>query len=227
MARNGFHLRFAVGTANGPRSSVWRVRSYKSDVYIAPRDIMGSMKVSLHRDGNCFFKLTEQGHERASGCEKIPAIKWTRPRPDRLDASVALFITFPAEGLAPGDPVVETRPIIWLPAPAPGEAMKVGFFFLAGVPKGYAVRLGGEERELGYYHLDNGDALVVAARIIPYDVTGPFADLLEAKGFTAKVVVPGGAREPKQGEAMRGIFYGDPPASGAFELVNMVLRRAQ
>ena len=49
----GGHVRFALGTAEGPRSTVWSIKGAKKfdDVYIGPRDSMGVAKLSLHQSG--------------------------------------------------------------------------------------------------------------------------------------------------------------------------------
>jgi hypothetical protein len=46
-------IRFAVGTADGPRSGVWRLwtNGRKGDVYLASRHLGGTSKVSFHESG--------------------------------------------------------------------------------------------------------------------------------------------------------------------------------
>jgi hypothetical protein len=81
-------LRFAVGTADGPRSSrTWRlwVPKGKSDVYVSSRRIANSVKVSLHEPGPSRFALTsefvrEQEFVAPEGRDPRLAVEWNRPR---------------------------------------------------------------------------------------------------------------------------------------------------
>src|SRR6266508_4520912 len=60
MAGKRSQVRFAVGSPSGPRASVWRLWTQRSDVYMAVRSIGGIQKVSLHEDGNCFLAFTRE-----------------------------------------------------------------------------------------------------------------------------------------------------------------------
>ena len=53
-------LRFALGTADGPRSRTWRLRvpRGKSDVYVSNRRIANSIKVSMHEPGPSRYALS-------------------------------------------------------------------------------------------------------------------------------------------------------------------------
>ena len=52
-------IRFAVGAANGRRSSTWRVwGNKKGDFYFSTRTLGGIVKTSLHRDGTCHYGFT-------------------------------------------------------------------------------------------------------------------------------------------------------------------------
>ena len=50
-------VRFAVGSRDGARSSLWRVWTGKntSDVYVESRDVQGVMKFSLHESGDWHY----------------------------------------------------------------------------------------------------------------------------------------------------------------------------
>ena len=125
-------LRFAAGSRDGPRSSVWRVRFAPNDVYVWVRSGMKFSKISLHADRICLFKTTDEHRqsmeERGQVFRTDSFARWTRPV--SLDSGItpALLITMPTDFLrATGD--VPEKEIRWLkPAPA-GQAVKVGFFF--------------------------------------------------------------------------------------------------
>lgn len=67
---------------DGRRSAQWRVwtgsRNTRpsNDVYIAPRSLGGESKVSLHRDGSCFYKLTEVANPRARLGDRQAFHRW-------------------------------------------------------------------------------------------------------------------------------------------------------
>src|SRR4051794_32520708 len=80
-------LRFAVGTAGGPRSRTWRLWGPKGngDVYASSRRIANSVKVSLHEPGPSRFALTsefvrEQAFVAPEGRDPRLAVEWNRPR---------------------------------------------------------------------------------------------------------------------------------------------------
>jgi hypothetical protein len=77
-------LRFAVGSAIGPRSRTWRlwVPRRKSDVYLSSRRLANSVKVSLHEPGPARFALTSEFVRKGSwkapeGRDPRLAIEWT------------------------------------------------------------------------------------------------------------------------------------------------------
>jgi hypothetical protein len=54
-------LRCAVGSLNGPRSSIWRIwGNPKGDIYVAVRSLGGIIKASFHRDGKCQVGFTSE-----------------------------------------------------------------------------------------------------------------------------------------------------------------------
>jgi hypothetical protein len=57
-----FVARFGVGSADGPRSAVWRLWTGKgtSDVYVAARTLGGNLKVSLHESGVWRYAFTKE-----------------------------------------------------------------------------------------------------------------------------------------------------------------------
>ena len=123
-------LRFAVGSAIGPRSRTWRlwVPRHKSDVYISGRTLGNSVKVSLHEPGPSRFALTNEWIKRThfqapEGKDQRLAIEWEHPRPHppRLFAR-------PFSIIVPYDEVLdrkmpETGQVIWVPPPPEGTSI--------------------------------------------------------------------------------------------------------
>jgi hypothetical protein len=60
MASQRFDIRLAVGTAGGPRSSVWAFWSRKSEVYAAFAQMGGIEKFSFHTPNLCRRAFTKE-----------------------------------------------------------------------------------------------------------------------------------------------------------------------
>lgn len=123
-------LRFAVGSAIGPRARTWRlwVPRHKSDVYISGRTLGNSVKVSLHEPGPSRFALTTEWVRRTrfqvpEGKDQRLAVEWERPRP-RPPRQIAR----PFSIIVPYDEVLdrempETGQVIWVSPPPEGACI--------------------------------------------------------------------------------------------------------
>lgn len=69
MARE---IRFAVGSRDDLRSSVWRLWGNKNDLFLAARSTAGLSKISFHSSGICRHAVTSQ-------TPRVPLDKWMRP----------------------------------------------------------------------------------------------------------------------------------------------------
>lgn len=76
-------LRWAIGSREGPRSSVWRLwGNKKGDIYVAVRELGGIIKASFHRDGKCHVGFTSEFADEAKkrfGVTKRHWETWTLP----------------------------------------------------------------------------------------------------------------------------------------------------
>ncbi len=102
--------RFLVRAADGRRSATWRVwtgsRNSRptDDVYVAPRSLGGEVKVSLHRDGQCLYKLTQEANPRARLGDRQALQRWAIQEPVSGTAvRLGLRIRFPEDELVPQD----------------------------------------------------------------------------------------------------------------------------
>src|SRR5436309_6742905 len=96
MSTNEDALRVAVLENCKPLSGIWRIWRRNNDVYVAPRSVAGSFKVSLHESGKFRFRFTsdekaskflKEGQDRA-------VFKWPRPTHD-APIVILLQILFP------------------------------------------------------------------------------------------------------------------------------------
>lgn len=71
-------IRFAVGTLNDIRSSVWRIWSNKNDLYLAARSHAQISKFSFHESGSYRFAVNAKV-ERENDAGDRALYKWRRP----------------------------------------------------------------------------------------------------------------------------------------------------
>jgi hypothetical protein len=165
-------LRFAVGSATGPRSRTWRVwvPKGKSDVYVSSRRLGNSVKVSLHEPGPSRFALTREFVRIGSyqpPAERDPrlAVEWERPRPKpprQVARPFAIIVPWD-EVLERG--VEETGDVAWTPPPSEGMCVH---FDLVYTPAGVTVtghpgaRSMGTEL-VGKVELENGEQVFITS----------------------------------------------------------------
>lgn len=139
-------LRFAVGSATGPRSRSWRlwVPCGKSDVYISGRSLGASVKVSLHEPGPSRFALTSEWVQRTrfqapEGRDRRLAVEWVRPRPRRPRQIARPFsIIVPWDEVLPRERA-EPGQVAWVPPPPKGTCIHFDVIYTpaAAVIKGH------------------------------------------------------------------------------------------
>lgn len=185
MANRDQVLRFAVGTATGPRSRTWRlwVPKGKSDVYVSSRRLGNSVKVSLHEPGPARFALTQEFVDR--GTFQAPedrdprlAIEWERPRPRQPNGAVR-----PLALIVPWDEVQDrdddAGEVVWVPPPHEEEAIH---FDVVHVPVGMPVTGHPGARSMGtqlvgMVELENGERVYVTW--LPREIDAPLRENIE------------------------------------------------
>lgn len=189
---------------------------------------MGIFKASLHKDRNCFFKITTEHHKRmADAGVELPSVQpvvWKRPETPEKGLATAMVVTFPTIGLTAGGHVPD-RPIEWLD-PAPSDhAVKVGFFFtkfFSTQEAGTEVTLdpGAPTKYLAHVQLPNDETIILLASIHPFDAETFFHQFRE-KSVTAKPKFITEKQEFDESGHHRGIFWGDPYEEGFHEFVEV------
>lgn len=168
-------VRFAVGSAHGPRASVWRLWVNRNDVYVAARVAASEMKVSLHASGKWRSGFTDQHLQRANpliSLDRDRALdKWERPPQFAPGWTRAFTITVPASEIVASDVVVsDPDEIIWID-PLP-EGWATVFTVLLSAPdatgsegRGFATAAGREQftEVVAVIELKNGEHVWVVA----------------------------------------------------------------
>jgi hypothetical protein len=74
---SGNAIRWAIGSVDGPRGSMWRLwGNKKGDFYLSARTMGGILKTSFHKDGNCHSGFTSEYAAKA-GIKKRHMDRWT------------------------------------------------------------------------------------------------------------------------------------------------------
>jgi len=173
-------LRFAVGTATGPRSRTWRlwVPKSKSDVYVSSRRLSNSVKVSLHEPGPSRFALTKEFVNRGTfqppeDRDRRLAHEWERPRTRPPNSAVRpLALIVPWDEVRERD-VEESGDVVWVPPPAEGTAIHFDVVYVpVGMPvTGHPGARSMGTQLIGMVELENGERVYVTSLPREMDVT--------------------------------------------------------
>lgn len=167
-------LRFFVADEDDrPRSSLWRAFSHKDDVYLAPRNIAGALKLSVHRDGNCQYGTTAPYFRKAKerGIEEFPSLtRWRRPSTPEVGAVHLASILFPTDFLRSTTIAKPTKLKVALPLAPPGHAIEVMLLY-ANVEPSVAENLLRNRgiAAFGFMTLLCGEIAILAARQVPFE----------------------------------------------------------
>jgi hypothetical protein len=128
-------LRFSVQNPAGQRAATWKcwAPSTTDDVYLACREVGGTFKISLHQSGEWNTAFTPSFYDRAVRDEDTTARgrfldQWTRPSPIAPGVTLALRIVTPWSSVA--TPVIPSRRLVTIPAPADARAVETIIFLL-------------------------------------------------------------------------------------------------
>lgn len=197
-------LRFYIADEDGrPRSSLWRAFCHKDDVYVAPRILGGSLKLSIHRDGNCQYGTTGPYFQKAKerGIEEFPSLtRWRRPPTPEAGAVHLASILFPTDFLRSTTVATPTKLKFALPLAPPGHALEVMMFY-ANIEPSLAEQMLRDRgiTAFSYMTLLCGEIAILAARQVPFEAEF-IPDLKKAAGQMRPLL---GA--PALGEKMSGL----------------------
>jgi hypothetical protein len=185
-------IRFAVGSPDGPRSSIWRVWTERDgSVYLAVRKLAGRFKASLHPRGwRIAYASLSDAQRLALGTPPTDrAIDKFLPSPEVAPGVRRGFVVLiPSLGIsAPRDGEVANGDIHWLsPAPADHLVVEVSLFLLAGPTEGWPGRDSMGTQLLGSLPLQGDAAVWIVNRVI--EPSAPFLDNCKAAQAEAAAV---------------------------------------
>jgi hypothetical protein len=169
MTRKRFDIRVAIGTVDGPRSSVWHFWSRNSEVYVVHGGMGGIEKFSFHTPNVCRRAFTKE-HGKPSGLANRATHEWRRdPTPPESSKRVVrvLVVGFATDilstALAP-----PKHKVIWVEPAPPGGSTVLDLMFTRDAEATLLEALTSEPQHLGhrlvaYNPLPNGEAFCVTS----------------------------------------------------------------
>jgi hypothetical protein len=120
-------IRVAVGETSGKRSTVWKIWTQKSDVYIQSRMMGSDSKVSLHASGQCQWSDTSEWVSRQSEAKNSDRhiVKWNLPEILPGQTTHVFRIVIPHSELRQINIDEKLNKIVWLPEPNQGYATQI------------------------------------------------------------------------------------------------------
>lgn len=81
-------IRFAVGSRDDLRSSVWRLWGKSNDLFLTARSMAGESKISFHASGMYRYAIVSQ-------TPRLPIYRWTRPAPSPQGVTLIFNVIVP------------------------------------------------------------------------------------------------------------------------------------
>lgn len=133
-------VRFAVGTPDGPQSSIWRLWTDGDEVYLGARGVVDRLKVSLHQSCNWHHAFRDESAARSAAVEALERgrflNKWKRPPEFALGWTKAFQVVVPSsEVKRRPTPVDKPQGVRWV---LPGPPDTVTFFTVLFSPTNVA-----------------------------------------------------------------------------------------
>jgi hypothetical protein len=206
-------LRFAVIQDGKVASSIWRVwkARNKNDIYIAPRNIAGELKVSFHESGYAHLAVTKQSAAR-QGREIRPVIfKWQRPvlEADKIWPAASLLIA--PEFLSPTDGLLDENLLLLAP-PAIGKAYFVSFVFAKMAPADLSENF----KCLSRWPVSSNEFFATILSLIDFDASNFFQTV--NLSFRSEQIL---TLTNIGGPGLRALLYSDPNETGDLQLTDL------
>ena len=114
--------RFAVGSRDGPRSTIWKVWTYGDEAYLATRMFGSDSKVSFHASGQCQWSCTDTWVTRQPGRRNADRhiVRWSMCRPNSSQSELLFRIQIPVSEIRPQSPLDSKTKVFWVNGFPPG-----------------------------------------------------------------------------------------------------------
>jgi hypothetical protein len=124
-------VRFAVGSKDGPRSTVWKSWVQGSEIYITGKLFGSEAKVSLHSSGDCQWSCTDTWVRREPSRRNADRhiARWQMAYPDDNNAVLAFRVAIPVSELRPAPLGPGHKKAFWV-GNAPAESTVEFCFYI-------------------------------------------------------------------------------------------------
>lgn len=155
-------FRFAVGSRDGPRSTVWKCWVHGAEAYIAGRLFGTEAKISLYSSGECQWSCTDTWVRRDPSRRNADRhiARWKLTYPQDNNALLAFRVAIPASELRPQPVPPDQKKAFWIGNAPAGSTVEFCFYFtreLDGLP---ATDSNPELRHVASLRLSDGSWLV-------------------------------------------------------------------
>lgn len=180
LVRQDPRIRFAVGSADGPRSSVWVIWRHtnktKADVFLATRALAGTLKISFHESGETRDAFTSEYAARTPALQSEASGRirqqWRREQLGATGISRLYQVCFPHSELRkwPIGSELTATDITWVPQ-TPQDATFIELLVTRPGLEALQIRNFDAVRAepLVHWFLPSGENLLVLARAGPLD----------------------------------------------------------
>ena len=217
-------IRFWIGDESIRRSAIWRIWTGKttSDVYIAPSNLGGVQKLSLHGTGICQVAITKEYWDKlvAEGKEaglRRATPRWRRPETPKSGVALAALLRFPTDflkGATPIESVKRGKKRFFFDLADAGMSVDIGVFFSLQSANDVKSALQTWGNVLFHADLPSGERMWICGRRAPFDPAWIPEDSIFSKGpgkiYVGEDVLPVGRTlsdlsmslwsDPKDGE---------------------------
>lgn len=167
-------IRFGISDGSGNRAATWKLwtPTNKSDVYLACRELRGTLKASLHQSGNWHVAYTqtafeEHVHEAVPTQQNRFMERWSRPKSIAPGVTLAFRIVTPHSAVT--SPISNSeRGITWLPNCPPPCATEITIIIMAQTTHvaGWPGKNRMDTKLIGSYKMANGESIWAVYRIV-------------------------------------------------------------
>jgi hypothetical protein len=144
----------------------------KSDIYLACRELGGSLKVSLHESGDWRIAYTQEFFKENLGafpdkCDNRVIMQWPRPPQIAKGVTLAFRIITPYSAVSTAFDISLSKPIIWIPVPPENRAVEIDIIITAPniLVSGWPDKKSMKTRLVGSMLLDIGDTVWIVHRV--------------------------------------------------------------
>jgi hypothetical protein len=162
-----YDAKFAVGSADGPRSTLWHVWRTKNEVYVVSSNMGAVEKLSFHSSGICRKAFVAE-RPKPDGMDDRAIHKWRRPAapPEGAQSGTCVLeVIIPTNYLSTSFEETGGEPHFWIPPAPSGMSTLLEMYFTReketvlrwlGEPTGRVVHV--------YTQLPTGEAFVVQSQ---------------------------------------------------------------